>query len=45
VLPAGIIHRQRNDGREPEEHLSIITPEPAADRRLDHQIAMPRVDV
>jgi mannose-6-phosphate isomerase-like protein (cupin superfamily) len=45
VLPAGIIHRQRNDGREPEEHLSIITPEPAADRMLDHQIAMPRVDV
>jgi mannose-6-phosphate isomerase-like protein (cupin superfamily) len=42
VLPAGIIHRQRNEGREPEEHLSIITPEPAADRRLDHQVAMPR---
>jgi mannose-6-phosphate isomerase-like protein (cupin superfamily) len=40
VLPAGIIHRQRNDGREPEEHLSIITPEPAPNRRLDHQIAM-----
>jgi mannose-6-phosphate isomerase-like protein (cupin superfamily) len=45
VLPAGIIHRQRNDGREPEEHLSIITPEPAANRRLDHQIAMPPGEV
>jgi mannose-6-phosphate isomerase-like protein (cupin superfamily) len=44
VLPAGIIHRQRNEGREPEEHLSIITPEPAAHRRLDHQIAMPRAE-
>jgi mannose-6-phosphate isomerase-like protein (cupin superfamily) len=44
VLPAGIIHRQRNEGREPEEHLSIITPEPAADRRLDHQVAMPRAE-
>jgi mannose-6-phosphate isomerase-like protein (cupin superfamily) len=44
VLPAGIIHRQRNEGREAEEHLSIITPEPAANRRLDHQIAMPRVE-
>jgi mannose-6-phosphate isomerase-like protein (cupin superfamily) len=43
VLPAGIIHRQRNEGREPEEHLSIITPEPAPNCRLDHQIAMPRV--
>jgi mannose-6-phosphate isomerase-like protein (cupin superfamily) len=44
VLPAGIIHRQRNEGREPEEHLSIITPEPAPHHRLDHQIAMPRVE-
>jgi|SRR5580704_2495215 mannose-6-phosphate isomerase-like protein (cupin superfamily) len=44
VLPAGIIHRQRNDGLEPEEHLSIITPEPAPNRRLDHQIAMPRAE-
>jgi mannose-6-phosphate isomerase-like protein (cupin superfamily) len=44
VLPAGIIHRQRNDGGEPEEHLAIITPEPAPDRRLDHPIAMPRME-
>jgi mannose-6-phosphate isomerase-like protein (cupin superfamily) len=44
VLPAGIVHRQRNEGREAEEHLSIITPEPAPNRRLDHQIAMPRVE-
>jgi len=44
VLPAGIIHRQRNEGREAEEHLSIITPEPAPNRRLDHQIAMPRAE-
>jgi mannose-6-phosphate isomerase-like protein (cupin superfamily) len=44
VLPAGIIHRQRNEGREAEEHLAIITPEPAPHRRLDHQIAMPRLD-
>ena len=44
VLPAGIIHRQRNEGREAEEHLSIITPEPAPNRRLDHQIAMPPVE-
>jgi mannose-6-phosphate isomerase-like protein (cupin superfamily) len=41
VLPAGMIHRQRNEGREPEEHLAIITPEPAPHHRLDHQIAMP----
>jgi mannose-6-phosphate isomerase-like protein (cupin superfamily) len=44
VLPAGIIHRQRNEGREAEEHLAIITPEPAPNRRLDHQIAMPPLD-
>jgi mannose-6-phosphate isomerase-like protein (cupin superfamily) len=44
ALPAGIIHRQRNEGREAEEHLSIITPEPAPNRRLDHQIAMPRLE-
>ena len=44
VLPAGIVHRQRNEGRQAEEHLAIITPEPAANRRLDHQIAMPRVE-
>jgi mannose-6-phosphate isomerase-like protein (cupin superfamily) len=44
MLPAGIIHLQRNEGRDAEEHLSIITPEPAPNRRLDHQIAMPRVD-
>jgi mannose-6-phosphate isomerase-like protein (cupin superfamily) len=44
VLPAGIIHRQRNDGRDAEDHLSIITPEPAPNHRLDHQIAMPRAE-
>jgi mannose-6-phosphate isomerase-like protein (cupin superfamily) len=41
TLPAGIVHRQGNDGRDPEEHLAIICPEPAEGQPLDYQIAMP----
>lgn len=41
ILPAGIVHRQRNDGPGVEEHLAIISPEPPEGERLDHQIAMP----
>lgn len=41
VLPAGIVHRQRNEGSSVEEHLAILCPEPPDGERLDHQIAMP----
>lgn len=41
ALPAGIVHRQRNEGSEVEEHLAIITPEPPRNGRLDYQIEMP----
>jgi mannose-6-phosphate isomerase-like protein (cupin superfamily) len=41
TLPAGIVHRQGNDGKEPEEHLAIICPEPVDGQPLDYQIAMP----
>jgi mannose-6-phosphate isomerase-like protein (cupin superfamily) len=41
ILPAGIVHRQRNGGPTIEEHLAIISPEPLDGERLDHQIAMP----
>lgn len=45
VLPAGIVHRQRNEGSEVEEHLAIITPEPPPGGRLDYQITMPSSEV
>ena len=41
TLPAGMVHRQGNEGREPEEHLAIICPEPAPGQPLDYQIGMP----
>lgn len=41
ILPAGIVHRQRNEGSSVEEHLAILCPEPPDGERLDHQIAMP----
>jgi len=41
ALPAGIIHRQGNGGKTPEEHLAIISPEPQPGEPLDYQIAMP----
>ncbi len=43
ALPAGIVHRQRNEGNEVEEHLAILTPEPPSNGRLDYQITMPRL--
>ena len=30
VLPAGVPHRQSNEGSTPERHLTLIVPEPAA---------------
>lgn len=41
-LPAGIVHRQGNEGSEPEVHLSILSPEPPTGAPLEHQIKMPR---
>lgn len=41
ILPAGIVHRQRNEGSSVEEHLAILCPEPPDGERLDHQITMP----
>jgi mannose-6-phosphate isomerase-like protein (cupin superfamily) len=41
TLPAGMVHRQGNEGQEPEEHLAIICPEPAQGQPLDYQIGMP----
>jgi mannose-6-phosphate isomerase-like protein (cupin superfamily) len=41
ILPAGVVHRQRNEGSSVEEHLAILCPEPPDGERLDHQIAMP----
>jgi hypothetical protein len=40
ALPAGIVHRQRNDGAEAEEHLAILIPAPAAGERLDHPVSI-----
>lgn len=40
-LPAGIIHRQGNESAEIEEHVAIVSPEPAEGEPLDYQVAMP----
>lgn len=35
VLPAGVPHRQWNEGPEPERHITLIVPEPAAGESWD----------
>jgi len=35
VLPAGVPHRQWNEGRVPERHLALLSPAPEPGRPLD----------
>ena len=38
VLPAGILHTNRNDSAEDEIHLTMLVPEPADGKQLDYKV-------
>ena len=40
VLPAGVPHRNWNEGNEPETHIAVLVPEPPPGGRLDIPVVM-----